>query len=116
MSGKRILMAVALVLLAGTIIGWGNWAGAAGTTTRVTTIVVKDMHCAACANKIAAKLYTVSGVVEVRADVKRNVTFVGPQEQKLPSPRALWEAVEAAGFQPVQLVGPAGRFTSKPAQ
>lgn len=108
---------LAPVILFLAIVGCGlNVVRAAESSTRLTTIVVKDMHCAACAKKIATRLYSVAGVLEVRADVQRHTAYVGPHEQKLPSPRAMWEAVEAAGFQPVQLNGPAGRFTSKPAK
>jgi Cu+-exporting ATPase len=72
------------------------------------------MHCAACAKKIAAKLHQVQGVGEVRANVKKNSTYIAARPQITPSPRKMWEAVEAAGFKPVKLVGPSGVFTSKP--
>ena len=81
---------------------------------KYTWITVDDMHCSHCAKKIARKLYTVSGVVKVQSDVSKNLSVVTPQEGKLPSPRALWEAVEAADFKPVKLQGPQGIFTSKP--
>jgi copper chaperone CopZ len=79
-----------------------------------TTIRVTDMHCSACAKKIAGKLYKVSGVLEVRADVKKDLAYVVPQKQKTPSPRALWEAVESAGFKIVKMSGPNGDFKKKP--
>jgi copper chaperone CopZ len=79
-----------------------------------TTIQVTDMHCAACAKKIAAKLYAVPGVLEVRADVKSNLAYVSPQRQKRPSVKAIWEAVESAGFEVKQISGPEGKFTKKP--
>lgn len=79
-----------------------------------TSIVVTDMHCATCAKKIAAKLYALPGVLEVRADVKKNTAYVVPQSQKNVSPRAMWEAVEQAGFKLVQMTGPGGTFTNKP--
>ena len=79
-----------------------------------TTILVDDMHCSACAKKVAGKLYAVPGVVEVRADVKKNLAYVKPEGKKSPSPQKMWEAVEAAGFKPLKLAGPAGTFTTKP--
>jgi copper chaperone CopZ len=82
--------------------------------SQLTLIVVRDMHCAACAKKIATRLYGVQGVQEVRANVKKNSTYVAPRPQTNPSPRKMWEAVEAAGFQPLKLVGPQGVFTAKP--
>jgi copper chaperone CopZ len=79
-----------------------------------TTIKVEDMHCMACAKKIAAKLYAVPGVVKVHAAPEKDLAYVVPQKRKAPSPRAMWEAVEAAGFKLVSMSGPGGKFTSKP--
>ena len=79
-----------------------------------TTIVVHDMHCQNCANKIAAQLYKVPGVVEVRADVAKNTAYVRPQQGKAPAPAKLWTAVESAGFPVASLSGPQGSFTAKP--
>jgi copper chaperone CopZ len=77
-------------------------------------IEVDDMHCANCARKIASKLYGVPGVVAVRTSVTANTATITPQQQRQPSPKALWEAVEKAGFKPVKLQGPQGVFVSKP--
>lgn len=78
-----------------------------------TVVRVSDMHCAACAKKIARKLYAVPGVVQVKTDVKKHIATVTPEKTRQPNPLALWEAVEAAGFVPVELNGPAGKFTAK---
>ena len=80
-----------------------------------TTIQVHNMHCASCAKKIASKLYAVPGVIGVKTSVAANTAWVTPQRQRQPSPRALWEAVEKAGFKPARIDGPAGAFTAKPA-
>ena len=82
--------------------------------TVVTSITVKDMHCAGCVKKIAAQLYAVRGVKEVRVDMKKKTLFVTPQANAILSPRALWVAVEKAGDQPIRLSGPSGTFTEKP--
>ncbi len=66
--------------------------------------------------KIARKLYTVSGVVKVQANVAKDYAVVTPQAGADLSPRALWEAVEQANFKPVKLQGPRGVFTKKPTQ
>jgi copper chaperone CopZ len=79
-----------------------------------TVIEVHNMHCNDCARKIASKLYGVPGVVAVRTNVKANLAIITPQQQRRPSPKAMWEAVEKAGFKPIKLVGPQGEFTSKP--
>lgn len=79
-----------------------------------TTIFVKNMHCSNCAAKIARKLYTVPGVVEVATSVKSNMARVTPSQSQEPSPQKLWQAVEDAGFEVVKLSGPQGTFTVKP--
>jgi copper chaperone CopZ len=79
-----------------------------------TTIYVHDMHCADCAKQIARKLYAIPGVVEVRADVSKNVAFVVPQKEKTLSARSLWDAVESAGFKVARLESPQGTFTARP--
>ncbi|REJ64935.1 MAG: copper chaperone [Planctomycetota bacterium] len=92
----------------------GSTTIAAELPERSTTITVDDMHCKHCAKKIAAKLYLVPGVLEVRASVKANKALVVPQQNQSLSPKALWQAVLDAGFQPVHLKGPAGEFESEP--
>ena len=87
---------------------------AARPKQQVTTIYVDNMHCKACAKKIARKLYAVPGVVAVHADVGKNRTVVTPQKEKSLSPKTLWEAVQAAKFKPVKLIGPHGTFSQKP--
>ena len=79
-----------------------------------TTITVEDMHCMGCAKKIAARLYKVSGVAAVKADVPASRLVVQSKPQQNPSPRAMWEAVEQAGYKPAKLEGAAGTFTAKP--
>jgi copper chaperone CopZ len=69
-----------------------------------------------CAKKMASQLYQVPGVAEVRADVKASALFVGAKPGQAPAPRALWEAVEKAGYKPTKLQGPGGTFTAKPPQ
>ena len=80
-----------------------------------TLITVKTLHCKGCAQKVAGQLYTVSGVKEVRVSMEKKQFMIAPQTSKLPSPRALWQAIEKADVHPVRLVGPSGTFTKKPA-
>jgi copper chaperone CopZ len=108
---KRISRRSALVL------GVASLAcGAAYATSPVTytTIQVHNMHCDECAKKIARKLYAVPGVVQVRADVPKNLAYVVPQQGKEIPPRVMWEAVEAAGFKVAKMTGPGGTHTTKP--
>jgi copper chaperone CopZ len=106
---NRIAMglALALALLA---------AGTARAETKIsyTTIYVHNMHCADCAKQIARKLYALPGVVEVRADVPKNIAYVVPQKDKSLAPRSMWEAVESAGFTVARMEGPGGTYTAKP--
>ena len=101
--------AIALTILAS---GWTQTQAASPVT--YTTIHVHDMHCADCAKQIARKLYALPGVVEVRADVNKNIAYVVPQKDKTLSSRAMWDAVESAGFAVARLEGPQGTFTKKP--
>lgn len=87
---------------------------AVGAEPAVTTINVKGMHCAGCASKVAGNLKGVPGVAGAQVDAEKEVAIVMPKSAANPSPRALWEAVEKAGYKPTKLVGPAGAFTSKP--
>ncbi|MDG2380925.1 MAG: heavy metal-associated domain-containing protein [Pirellulaceae bacterium] len=82
--------------------------------TQFTRVYVKDMHCNSCAKKIAGKLYAVPGVVSVKTNYKKGLAIVTPQKSKTPSPKALWEAVESATFQPVKIASPLGIYTQKP--
>lgn len=86
----------------------------AGSPITYTTIYVNNMHCAECAKTIAKKLYAVPGVVEVRADVNKNIAYVVPGKEKKLDPKQLWNAVVSAGFAPVKMEGPGGTFTSAP--
>ena len=72
----------------------------------LTWIFVEDMHCANCAKKIARNVQT---------SLSKNFAVVTPQAGKTLSPRALWNAVESAKFEPVKLQGPDGVYTAKPA-
>jgi copper chaperone CopZ len=79
-----------------------------------TVIYVGDLHCKTCAKKIARRLYTVKGVMNVRTDVAADVAIVSPQPKKTLDVKALWTAAQKAGFPPVKLVGPAGTFEPDP--
>lgn len=109
---KRLSRRTALTALVGSLALATS--GFAQSPVTYTTIRVHNMHCDACAKKIARKLYAVPGVVEVRADVAKNIAYVVPQKEKDLSPRTLWESVEAAGFKVARLDGPQGAFTAKP--
>ena len=88
--------------------------GAADDTKLVTSISIEGLHCAACAKKVEGKLKTIKEVATVKIDVKVGIATVTPKVDKSLSPRALWEAVEKAGYTPTELVGPSGTFTEKP--
>ena len=79
-----------------------------------TTIEVQGMHCVSCARKIAGHLQAVPEAGPVAVDVATGKVTVPPRSQAAPSPRALWEAVERAGYKPLQMIGPYGTFKAKP--
>jgi copper chaperone CopZ len=81
-----------------------------------TTISIKGMQCAGCAGHVAESLQAIPGVAKAHADATKATAVVTAKSKMSPSPRALWEAVEKAGYTPVKLVSPAGTFTSKPQQ
>lgn len=78
------------------------------------SISVKDMHCAQCAKKISDRLQTVSGVKSVKIDIKAGKATVTAQSAKAPSPKAMWEAVEHAGFKPTRIETASATFNAKP--
>jgi copper chaperone CopZ len=101
---------VTVALLAVLAIGQALWAA----DPVPTKIVVSDMHCISCAKKMATKLSEVPGVAKVQADVQKTTMMVTPKPEKVLSPRALWEAVEKAGYKPSKIEGPSGTFKEKP--
>lgn len=81
---------------------------------QTTTISVQGMHCAGCASKVSTNLQAVSGVQKASADAAKSLAMITAKSNASPSPKALWEAVEKAGYKPTKLVGPAGTFTTMP--
>ena len=79
-----------------------------------TTISVQGMHCAGCASKVAGNLQAVAGVQKAEVNAETAVAIVTAKANVAPSPRAMWEAVEKAGYKPTKLIGPTGTFTAKP--
>ena len=75
-----------------------------------TAIYVGKMHCKTCARKISSKLFTLKGVKQVRSDVKANLTIVVSEPKQPLDPVKAWAAVQAAGFKPTKLIGPAGTY------
>lgn len=79
-----------------------------------TTIHIQGMSCAGCAAKVSRELQAVPGVASAQADAAKALAQITAQTNATPSPKALWEAVEKAGYKPTKLVGPNGTFTEKP--
>lgn len=67
-----------------------------------------------CSKKMSGKLVLVPGVANSQGDVATSTMTVIPQPGTSPSPRAMWEAIEQAGYKPVKMIGPAGSFVVKP--
>ena len=79
-----------------------------------TVITVGDLHCKTCAKKISGKLFKVKGVVKVRSDIAADVVIITPQTKKKLSSKDLWKAAQKAGFQPMLLEGPGGKYEPDP--
>jgi Cu+-exporting ATPase len=82
--------------------------------TQTTMITVEDLDCPSCAKKITAKLILVDGVEKASADIEKSCMIVTAKDKAKPSAKAMWAAVEKAGFKPTKLEGPAGKFTEAP--
>lgn len=86
----------------------------AGPATKTISLVVDDLTCAGCAKSVAKAVAAVAGVEAATADLKTKTLSVTPQAGKKPSAKALWEAVEKAGYKPTKLAGPDGTHEKKP--
>lgn len=107
-------MWLAAVLAVGLILGGRNAAAAADPVP--TKLTVPDMDCVSCAKKVGNKVAEVKGVGKVEYNVQGRTVTVTPKTNETLSPKALWEAVVAAGQEPSKLEGPTGTFTTKPKQ
>lgn len=106
---KQNCLSMAVAIVAALAVGSAVWAA----NSTATTITISDLECQGCAKKVTAKLKEVAGVTAVEASVEAKTATVTPKPQTALSPRALWEAVEKAGKQPIKLQGPSGTFTAK---
>ena len=79
-----------------------------------TFVSIKGMHCVSCANKVTKKLQAVPNVKSASVDPEKGSAVVVTADGKELSPKAIWEAVEGAGYKPTELKGPAGTFKTKP--
>lgn len=79
-----------------------------------TKIAVDGMTCAGCAKTVGKAVSAVEGVESAVADVKTKTLTVTAKKGASPSPRAMWEAVEKAGYAPTRIEGAAGTFDKKP--
>lgn len=79
-------------------------------------IEVDGMTCSGCAKAVGKAVAAVEGVESAVADVKTKALTVTAKKGATPSPKAMWEAVEKAGYTPTRIEGAAGTFDKKPAQ
>ena len=81
-----------------------------------TVVHVDGMTCGGCAASVAKAVSGLSGVQDASADPKSGTVTVIPKAGATVSPKALWEAVEGAGFTPTKIAGPNGSLTEKPSE
>src|SRR5262249_51858239 len=94
---------VGLALLAAVLVMLPHARGK--TATQDTLISIEDLDCPTCAKGVEKALTAVAGVAGVKTDIEKEMATVTPEANKTLSPRALWEAVEKAGFKPLKLEG-----------
>jgi copper chaperone CopZ len=87
----------------------------AQSTSKQTVITIEDLDCPSCAKVLEKAIAKLTGVESVKTDVEKQTATILPQDGATLSARALWEAVENAGFKPTKLEGPGGSYTAKPA-
>ncbi len=104
---KSLVRALSAVIA----IGFG---ATAADATDVTTIKVQGMHCVSCARKVSGQVQAVPEAGRVDVNPTTGLATIMPRTQAAPSPRLLWEAVERAGYKPVEIIGPYGTFQQKP--
>lgn len=112
MSSRVLSVALLFVCLSASVMV-SRLAVAADSKTE-TVITIDGMHCENCAKKVTKKLEGVKDVASAKVDVKSSKATVAPAKDKSVSAKALWEAIETAGYTPTKLEGPAGTFTKKP--
>ena len=74
------------------------------------TVVIDNLHCQSCANKIAAQLYTLKGVTKVSADMAKNTLFVETNPKTQVSPWAVIDAVAKSKERPLAIIGSHGKL------
>lgn len=79
-----------------------------------TVVSIKGMHCVSCAKKVTERLQSVTNAITVKTDAEKEEAVVVAVEGKSVSSKAIWEAVEATGYKPVEVKGPDGIFKTKP--
>jgi len=77
-------------------------------------IAVDGMSCAGCAKTVVKAVSAVEGVESAVADVKAKTLTVTAKKGATPSPKAMWEAVEKAGYTPTRIEAATGTFDKKP--
>ncbi|MBL8827013.1 MAG: cation transporter [Planctomycetaceae bacterium] len=70
--------------------------------------------CGGCVKKMQGVLAKVPGIARVEGNAAEKTMTIVPASNTTLSPKAIWEAIEAAGKKPAKLVGPAGEFATKP--
>lgn len=81
---------------------------------KFTKVVLTELDCMGCAKKIAGKVTKVPGVESMRVDLDARTVFAMHKPGMTPSPKALWEAIEAADHQPEKMETPTDKHTAKP--
>lgn len=79
-----------------------------------TVLKVEGMRCEGCVQALTRVLEALPEVRTVAVDLAAGTARITPRSADGPSPHALWDAIEKAGFEPRELAGPAGVFSARP--
>lgn len=76
-----------------------------------TYLVVDNLHCMACAQKIARQLYALRGVTKVSADLPKDTLIVESRPEVAISPWLVIDAVAKANERPLAITGSYGTLS-----
>lgn len=114
MRYAKWIPAIAAVVLLGANVVVADDQTEAPKEAPVIKITIQGIHCGGCAKRANKALTEVKNVKSVKVDVESGTATVTMADDKQPSPKSLWEAIEKARLKPIKIACPSGTFTEKP--
>ncbi len=113
---SRTMLLCAVAVAATVMAGFGDSFAEEHDHDHTMVLSVEGMCCGKEAKAAVKKLKKVKRVKAVVADIDAGTLTITPKGKKEPSPKAIWEAAEAAGVTPIELVTAHETFTEKPSE